>query len=246
MDPIFLLIPAALLVGTSKGGLASAGSLAVPLTALLMNPVEAAALLLPVFIVTDWVSVYLYRRDFSARNLKILIPSALLGVVIAAFIVTWTSEAFLLIATGLIGFWYCLRSWLTRPDPSPRPARLLPGIIWGMLAGITSFITHTGGPPAQAYLLPQNMPKLVFAGTMSITFAAINLSKLPGYYVTGLFEGLNWSIVAILIVTGVFGTVLGRRLTMILPQAAYVRVIQVLLFGLSVVLVTKGGADLIG
>ena len=56
----------------------------------------------------------------------------------------------------------------------------------------------------------------------------------------------GWPRFAILIVTGVFGTVLGRRLTMILPQAAYVRVIQVLLFGLSVVLVTKGGADLIG
>ena len=59
MTDTILLILAALIVGSSKGGLASAAAIAVPLLALFMNPVKAAAMLLPVYIVTDWVGVWL-------------------------------------------------------------------------------------------------------------------------------------------------------------------------------------------
>jgi hypothetical protein len=52
-----LLVTAALIVGMSKGGLASAAGIAVPMLALFMNPVKAAATLLPVYIVTDWIGV---------------------------------------------------------------------------------------------------------------------------------------------------------------------------------------------
>ena len=80
MDPTPFLLFAAFIVGTSKGGLATVGSLAVPMVALIMNPVVAAATLLPVYIVTDWVSLWLYRRTFSARHIKILVPSMLFGL----------------------------------------------------------------------------------------------------------------------------------------------------------------------
>ena len=55
------------------------------------------------------------------------------------------------------------------------------GILWGTLAGFTSFISHAGAPPFQIYVLPQRLPKLVFAGTSTILFATINAAKIvPG------------------------------------------------------------------
>lgn len=245
MDPFYLLLFAAFMVGTAKGGLATIGSLAVPMVALVMSPVVAAATLLPVYIVTDWVSVALYRRHFSRRNLAILIPSMLAGVAVASLIVTVAPEDLLLVFTGLIGFWYCLKSWLRRAPTEPRPARVLPGVVWGTLAGITSYITHSAGPPTQAYVLPQNLPKLDYAGTIAITFAVVNLSKLPGYALAGQFDGLDWSAILWLIPAGIAGTGLGRWLTGVLPQAVYVRVIEGLLFLLSVILLAKGTAGLI-
>ena len=72
-DSYFVLAGlAALLVGLSKGGLPTIGMLAVPLLSLFMSPVKAAVLLLPIYIISDVVSVWLYRKDFSAANLKIL------------------------------------------------------------------------------------------------------------------------------------------------------------------------------
>ena len=52
----------------------------MPLLSLVDSPVRAAAIVLPILIVQDWVSVWAFRRDFSSRNLIILIPSSLIGV----------------------------------------------------------------------------------------------------------------------------------------------------------------------
>nr|WP_319390671.1 sulfite exporter TauE/SafE family protein [uncultured Cohaesibacter sp.] len=242
-DTLFLLL-AAFMVGLSKGGLASAAAIAVPMLALFMNPVKAAATLLPVYIITDWIGVWLYRRNFSRRNVAILVPSLLFGVFIATIITPYTPEAVLLIFTGCIGLWFCARAWLKRKDEGKAEAHILPGIFWGTLTGIASFITHSGGPPSQAYLLPQKLPKLEFAGTIALTFAVGNLVKLPAYYAIGQMEGLNWGLIAQLAAAGIVGTLVGRYLTRILPEAIYMRVIQILLFALSCILFVRGMMDL--
>ncbi|TMV85849.1 sulfite exporter TauE/SafE family protein [Thioclava sp. BHET1] len=239
LDTLLLLL-AALIVGTSKGGLASAAALAVPMLALFMNPVKAAAILLPVYIVTDWVGVWLYRKNYSLPNIKILTPSIVFGVGIATIITPYTSEAALLIFTGAIGLWHTLRTWFSKGSDTAREPRVLPGVFWGTLTGIASFVTHSGAPPSQAFLLPQKLPKLQFAGTIAIAFAIGNLVKLPAYWAIGQLHDLNWALIAGLAVAGIAGTFLGRFLTRILSEATYSRLIQILLFLLSITLLGRG------
>lgn len=233
------LLAAAFVVGLSKGGLASAAALAVPSLALVMNPVQAAAILLPVFIGTDCVAVLLYRKTYSRRNLAILVPAMLFGIFIATVITPYTPEPALLILTGLIGLWYVGRSWFGPVAEAPGEARVLPGLAWGIATGITSFITHSGSPPAQAYLMPQRLPKLMFAGTMAIAFAAGNLAKLPGYWAIGALEGLDLGLTLGLLVAGGIGTIAGRWLTARLPDAVYLRAIEGLLLVLSILLIGR-------
>ena len=73
-DPFFyfVAIPAVIFLGLSKGGFAGVGTAATPLLALYLPPLEAAALLLPVLITQDLISIYIYRRDWDAKNLKIM------------------------------------------------------------------------------------------------------------------------------------------------------------------------------
>ncbi len=243
MTDTILLYLAALVVGASKGGLASAAAIAVPMLALFMNPVRAAAILLPVYVVTDWIGVWLYRKSFSKRNLLILTPAIVLGVGIATLVTPYTSEAALLIFTGAIGLWYCWRAWVKRGSDEKAEAHVLPGLFWGTITGIASFITHSGAPPSQAFLLPQKLPKLEFAGTVAISFAIGNLVKLPAYWAIGQFDGLNWWLIAGLTVAGVGGTFVGRWLVRLMPEATYMRIIQTLLFALSVILLVRGGAE---
>ena len=68
---LFLLCLASLFIGLSKGGLPAIAMLSVPLLSLSMSPLTAAALLLPIYILSDMVGVWLYRREFSASNIRI-------------------------------------------------------------------------------------------------------------------------------------------------------------------------------
>lgn len=228
-----------MIVGTSKGGLASAAAIVVPMLSLVMNPVQAAATLLPVFIATDWVAVWLYRREFSAPHLAVFVPGLLCGTVVATLIVPWMPEAALLLFTGAIGLWHCLRSRVGETAPAGR-RQLRYGFPWGMVSGIASFITHSGMPPAQAWLLPQRLPKLEFAGTIAIAFAIGNLAKIPGYHVLGQYADLDGFDAATLIAAGIVGTVIGRWAVQRVSDATYRRVIETLLLALSIFLVGKG------
>ena len=51
-------VVAAALVGMGKGGVPIVGMLAVPVMALVMNPVVAAGMLLPVYVVSDAFGLY--------------------------------------------------------------------------------------------------------------------------------------------------------------------------------------------
>lgn len=246
IEHLLWLIVAALLIGLSKGGLASAGALAVPFLAIFMNPVQAAALLLPVILVTDMAAIWYYHGDTSPRNVAILLPAMIAGIVIAALIVPYVSEPLLLAFTGCIGLWAVLRRWFQKDTTTRRDARIGPGLIWGTFAGIATFITHSGAPPTQAYLLPQNLPRLIFAGTMAITFAIANFAKIPSYYALGFFEGLNWPLIAFLAVVGLIGTVIGRWLVQTMSDKIYSRAIEILLLVLSVILLTKAGISILG
>jgi uncharacterized membrane protein YfcA len=64
-DPWFYAaaIPAVILLGLAKGGFAGIGILGVPLLALVISPVQAAAILLPILLVQDIVSVAAFRRS---------------------------------------------------------------------------------------------------------------------------------------------------------------------------------------
>ena len=232
------LIVAALIIGIGKGGFPVAAALAVPFLALVMNPVQAAALVLPVLIVADCAAIWLYRRHYSRRNLAILLPAMVLGLVIATLIVPNASEALLLAFTGCAGLWTVWRQWFVSSPVTTRNAGVASGAFWGIVSGITSFLTHSGAPAAQAYLLPQRLPKLILTGTMAITFAIVNFAKIPSYNALGFFDGLNWPLAAGLAGVGILGALLGRLLVG-MPEPLYMRIIEVLLLALSLILIFR-------
>jgi len=232
---------AALLVGLSKGGLSMAGALGTPVLATVMSPVKATALLLPIFVVSDWFGLYAYRREFDRRNLMILIPAAIAGVGIGWLSAAVVSERMVGLLIGVVGIAFCVNAWRVRHHaPRPRPADLPRGLFWGAIAGFTSFVSHSGGPPYQVYVLPQRLPKTVFAGTTTITFAVINFVKLLPYWQLGQLDTTNLQTSLMLMPVAVAGTFAGVRLVRVIPERTYFVFIHVALFVLSVKLVADG------
>jgi len=231
----------AALVGLSKGGLTMAGSLGTPLLATVMSPVKAAALLLPIYVVSDWFGLYAYRREFDKRNLMILIPAAILGIGIGWLSASVVPDRMVGLFIGVIGIAFCVNAWrLRHHSPPPRAADVPRGLFWGAITGFTSFVSHSGGPPYQVYVLPQQLSKTVFAGTTTITFAVINLVKLLPYWQLGQLRLENLKITLLLMPIAVAGTFAGVWLVRIIPQRAYFVLVHVALFALSIQLVIAG------
>jgi uncharacterized membrane protein YfcA len=236
---LFFLVAgaAAFFVGASKGGLPMVGVLGVPLLALVMSPVAAAALLLPVYIVSDMVGLWAYRKEYSPRNLAILIPAMVFGVGLGWATARITEEWMVTLLVGVIGLYYCITVVFRNTRAPPRPADIPRGVFWGMIAGFTSFVSHTGGPPYQAYVLPQKLPKMMFAGTSTIVFAVINLVKLVPYWALGQFNPGNLEVAAMLSPVAVAGALIGYKLTTVIPETLFYRIVEAALFLISLKLI---------
>src|SRR5437762_1121753 len=68
-DPWFALlaIVAVILQGLSKGGFLGLGLMSLPLMSLSLPPMQAAAIILPTVLAQDALTVWIYRRSWSAR-----------------------------------------------------------------------------------------------------------------------------------------------------------------------------------
>jgi uncharacterized membrane protein YfcA len=238
-DTYFVLAGlACLLVGLSKGGLPTVGMLAVPILSLYMSPVKAAVLLLPIYIISDVVSVWLYRKDFSASNLKILIPAGVLGVFIGWLTASFTSDTAVKLMIGCMGVGFCLSTWLRRTPQAKQAVNLKKGLFWGTMAGFTSFISHAGGPPFQIYVLPQRLPKVQFAGTATLLFAVINAAKILPYQLLQPYAYDDLLRAANLIPFALLGTVIGAYVTKRIADVWFYRLVQVGLFVVSIKLIS--------
>jgi uncharacterized membrane protein YfcA len=232
---------AAFFIGLGKGGLASMGTFSVPIMALSMSPIRAAAILLPVLVFSDMVALWLYRGSFSARNLKILIPAAATGTFIGWLTAKSVSDASVGLLIGVIGVAYCVNIWRTRRRPIPAHTADVPrGAFWGIIMGFASFVSHAGAPPFQVYVLPQRLPKLTYAGTAAIAFAAINAMKLLPYYALGQFSAPNLRLSADLALPAFVGALAGRQAVKVVPERIYYGFLQLALLALSIDLIARG------
>jgi len=229
-------------VGASKGGLPAVALLSVPMLSLVMSPMQAAALLLPVYIVSDMYGLYIYRKSFSRKNLLILFPASLIGILAGWLLAGRTDDNIVRLVIGVVGLSFVgMRLWVRmRGSAEPRPANVPKGVFWGALSGFTSFVAHAGGPAFQIYILPQQLPKMTFAGTATILFALINLSKIPPYLALDLIHTSQLLLASALAPVAIMGAWVGYRLTLILPERLFFIFVEAALFALSVMLILAG------
>lgn len=234
---------ASVLVGLGKGGLPVVAMLAVPLLATVISPVAAAGLLLPIYVVSDIFGLWAYRRAFDARVLTILVPATTIGVGLGWATASVVSDTLVTVIVGLIGAIFAANLLLRRGNlPDPRPARLLPGMIWGAATGFTSFVSHAGAPPYQVYVMPLRLGKTVFAGTSTILFAYVNAIKLVPYWALGQFTPGNLKIAAMLMLPAALSVFAGVVLVRLLPEKLFFSLVTWALLALSLRLIWQGFA----
>lgn len=246
-DPMFMAVAVigVCLLGISKGGFLGLGVMALPLMSLYVPPLQAAAIILPTAVAQDFLTLWVYRHTWSGGNIKIMLPSMVVGMFAAWLMAKSLSAAHIRLAIGLIATLFVLRHWLaTRFERwSPKPS-VATGVIFGTIGGFTTMLANAGGPAWQMHLLPQKLEKLPYIGTLSILFAASNFVKIPGFLTLGFLTRDNFLVGLTLVPIAVLANYVGIWSVRRVSTEMFFRIAYVLMFVIAVELVRSAVMDL--
>ena len=140
-----LAVPAVILMGLAKGGFTGLGSLSLPMLAFVIDPIRAAAILLPILIVQDVVGVWAFRRTVDWHLLGWMLPGAALGVLAGYGFAASVTPKGVMAAVGIISAVFGIyRLWAER-HAVPRETAKMPewvGSLFGAGSGFTSQIAQ--------------------------------------------------------------------------------------------------------
>jgi uncharacterized protein len=233
------------LLGVSKGGFLGLGVMALPLMSLFVPPLQAAAIILPTAVAQDILTLWAYWRQWSVWNLKIMLPSMLMGMFTAWLLAASLSASHIRLTIGLIAALFVLRHWLSGRFERfvPKPSTTT-GIMFGFTGGVTTMLANAGGPAWQMHLLPQKIDKMPYVGTVAVLFAVSNLVKIPSFAALGFLTRENMlaglALMPIAILSNYAGIWLVRRTS----NEMFFRIAYALMFVIAVELIRSSILEL--
>ncbi|WP_164738391.1 sulfite exporter TauE/SafE family protein [Aquabacter cavernae] len=164
--------------GAFGGGLAVVG---IPILALVMDPVDAALVLAPLLFVMDLVTLRVFPpRTWSMPDVRWIAAGLFCGMLVGAYAFSDLPRD---VAGGLIGaaiLAFAVRQLFFRPAPgTPLGVSFWRAFVWGGVGGLTTFLANAGQPPVAVYLTRRQLPKTIYAGTMSAVFTLANATRIP-------------------------------------------------------------------
>ena len=230
-DPIFYAIAvlAVVIWGISKAGFGGGlGLISVPMLTLVIPPLEAAAIMLPILCVMDLFGIWGYRRTWRREKMGVLFAGVVLGTIMGALTFGSVNEAVLRLVIGAmavtfsIQFFFANDTFLKGSRPGPAV-----GFAVATVAGVASFIIHAGALPLLAiYLLPQRLDKTFYVGTAMVFVAIVNFAKIPPYAMLGLFTREALQTAAVLLPFAPVGIWLGMWLHKRIPDRHFTRLVN--------------------
>jgi len=230
------------MIGLAKGGLGgNLGALATPMMALVMPVNKVIGLILPVLMFADIFAVALHWGRWNRRMILLLLPGSVVGVTVATIFITNAPTQMLQLGLGIIILVFAFYKFF-----EGRMLGILKyqkrdwhGVLAGTIAGFTSTLAHTGGPPISIYLLLQDVTPRVFIATSALYFMILNWIKVPYYFYAKLFDfQLLWQVAWLLplVPLGVF---IGKKMGDRINKQIYNRIIIILLIVNALMLIFK-------
>ncbi|MCC6829578.1 MAG: sulfite exporter TauE/SafE family protein [Novosphingobium sp.] len=225
-------IIAVIISGLAKGGFAGIGALAMPIMVIGVEPLKGAAILLPILIAQDAVSVWAFRRTWDRTILLVMLPGMAAGVLLGYLYASVVSEAAVLGTVGAISSIFGVhRLWQERHGAIVMPSNspLWVGTLFGAASGFASQIAHARSPPFQMWVLPRHLPRDTLVGTTAISFAIMNWMKVPAYAALGQFTAENIRASLLLLPVALLSTMAGVWLVRRIDTRNFYRVIYILM-----------------
>jgi uncharacterized protein len=252
INELEVLIPvsilAVILVAISKSGFGGAlGSLGLPVMVLAFPPKLAIAILLPLYLITDFFVAFTWRKFPVFRILKLMVLGGLIGQILGWLCFEYLDDGYILTLIGLLALITSIRyfkniffkNYLSNQTKKKLQLSYLRAIGWCGFSGFSSFVALTGGIPAQIFLLPLGLERQLFVGTMSFYFLIINLAKLPFFFNLEIFSHTSVLLSIIVLPILPIGIYLGKFLNKKLSDKLFYHISHSALFLCGINLVSK-------
>lgn len=189
-------------------------------------------------LISNLSKIALFRKGIDKRLLVYIGVPAVVFVIVGGFLSGRMKDTnlelilgiFLLVLSGL---------FLLRPNlVIPQGKRA--SILGGTLSGLTAGLLGTGGAIRGLTMAAYNLEKSVYIATSAFIDFFVDLSRTVVYYQNGYFSNkIILYYLPFLVVIGVFGTYLGKRILEKIPQDTFRKISLLLIFLIGVVTIAK-------
>ena len=249
-----ILILAALCIGMSKTGVQGMMLLIVPHMAMAFGAKESTGVILPMLCMADIMAVAYYKRIADWKTVARLLPTAILGFLVALFVDKLVpAQGFRQLMGWTLALAMAVMIWSeisVKPTTSREPSNSLEtpscegeraelktnrymqkwwySALFGLLGGFTTMIGNAAGPVMSVYLLSMRKGKMEYIGINAWFFLVVNLLKVPLQIFA--WDNISWGSFTLnllmLPVIGI-GALLGIRMVKLFPEKAFRRFIQI-------------------
>jgi len=201
-----LVLLAAVLVGMARSGMAAISLLATPLLVYIYGGKGAIALVLLLMLVGDVFAVKEYRRHTLWTEIKSLLPSVIIGLLVGSIVGTAINDRqfvilvaiIILVSLGAIIF-------LNRKGAGaviPHNRYFI--VFTGLLSGFASMVGNASGPIFAVYLMAIGLKKQNYLGTSAWLFFIMNLIKLPIHVFAWYTIDIRLALLAVILIPAVY------------------------------------------
>ena len=231
---IVLIAAVVLLIGISKSAFAGAlGVFSVPLLMLKLPAEQAIAIMLPLLIIGDMLSVKSFWKKWDNKLLMSLIPGAIIGVAVAYLIIDTINTEHLRLIIAIICIVFSLKNLLFKQMTLTILNNKVGALLMSIFSGLTSSLVHAGGPPIIIYFSAIGLAPNKFIATAAIFFAMMNIVKLVAALSLGLLT--NETILTALAFTPLafIGNWIGVKINTLLNKQLFLKIMNYLLLFLG-------------
>jgi uncharacterized membrane protein YfcA len=179
------------------------------------------------------------RQHIKFRNLLLLLIGMLGGTPIGVFIIAHFDEHIMKrILGGFILCYFCYELFLSSRVNYHFGRKS--GVFFGLLSGTFEGAFSTGGPPVVLYITSQRWDKYTTKATVLSFFMGVIMVKIPLFFLNDMLTVADLPQVALFLVPGAAGGMLGAWLFKKLPQHVFRIIVQGLILFSGLLLLITG------
>jgi len=224
-----------------------AGIFLLPFLALVFPPKLALGLGAPAMLISDLVGVKNYWGEWDTKELRLLLPLALVGVVFGCFLIEITPDTLFKQCVGVFALLFSsvhlskmiLFRYSNRKTPEKPPAeeskwKNISTVLFGFVVGVAGTVAHAAGLMMSVHMIQKSGNPRIFVGTLILFFAIMNIFKLVAYSSIGIISYQTMLLVGALSPAIILGGYAGNALNKKIPQELFRLIVLLLIFFIGI------------